>query len=330
LSPSAPRIIASLAAGALAAIGLSACGSHASSTTVSAVQSTTTTSATVTLPGTGHPPVTIGDKNFTEQFVLGELYRQALAAQGFNVSLTRNIGPTAVSIQAIQSGRLDLYPEYLQAWNTDVAADPRQYPSARAAYDGAQRYAQAHGMALLDPTAFSHTDAIAVTEAYAAQNGLHTIADLAKVAPKLMLGGPPQFKQIPTGLPAIEQGYNVILAGFIPLALGDQYQALDQGAIQAADVITTDGQLDAGEYVLLGDPKNIFGWGNVIPVVSGKVLAAEGPVFSQTINRVDAMLTPQVMRQLDASVDVAHQDPADVAKRFLLDTGLIPTLVPGS
>jgi osmoprotectant transport system substrate-binding protein len=136
--------------------------------------------------------VTIGDKNFTEQFVLGELYRQALAAQGFNVSLTRNIGPTAVSVQAIQSGRLDLYPEYLQAWNTDVAADPHHYASARAAYDAAQRFAQAHGMALLDPTAFSHTDAIAVTAAYASQNGLHTIPDLAKVAPKLTLGTPVQ------------------------------------------------------------------------------------------------------------------------------------------
>jgi osmoprotectant transport system substrate-binding protein len=89
-------------------------------------------------------------------------------------------------------------------------------------------------------------------------------------------------------------------------------------------VITTDGELNAGEYVLLADPKNVFGWGNVIPVASSKILDAEGPVFAQTINRLDALLTPQVMRQLDASVDVAHQDPADVAKRFLLDTGLIP------
>jgi osmoprotectant transport system substrate-binding protein len=317
------RRFSSLAAGALAATALAACGSHGRATTVSTVQSTTV-AATTTLPGTGRPPVTIGDKNFTEQFVLGELYRQALAAQGFNVSLTRNIGPTSVSVQAVQSGRLDVYPEYVQTWNAEVAADTSSYPSVRAAYDAAQRYAQAHGMALLNATPFNSTDAIAVTEGYATQNGLHTIEDLARMDPKLMLGGPLQFQQSPTGLPAIQQAYGVNPAGFTPLALGDQYQALDLGTIQAADVRTTDGQLSAGEYVILGDPKNVFGWRNVVPVVSQKALDAEGPVFAQTINRVSARLTAQVMRQLDANVDVAHEDPADVARRFLLDTGLIP------
>jgi osmoprotectant transport system substrate-binding protein len=283
----------------------------------------------VSLPGTGRPPIVIGDKNYTAQFVLGELYRQALAAQGFTVSLNRNIGPTAVTIQAMQSGRLDLYPEDLQTWNTAVAGDTQIYSSAHAAYLAAQRYADAHGMVLLKPTPFSYADAIAVTAAYADQNGLRTIGDLAKVAPKLTLGAPPQFKDSLTGLVGIQQAYDVIPAGFTPLQLGDQYQALDQGTIQAADVNTTDGELQAGEYRLLGDPKNVFGWRNVVPVVSRKALQAEGPVFTDTINRVTALLTPPVMRQLDANVDVAHQDPAAVVKRFLLDTGVI-TPTPGS
>src|SRR5436305_8998192 len=75
------------------------------------------TSTTTTLPGADKPPVTIGDKNFTEQFVLGELYYQALKAQGFTVYLNRNIGPTEVRVQALESGRLALYPEYLDIWN---------------------------------------------------------------------------------------------------------------------------------------------------------------------------------------------------------------------
>ena len=323
LPPFALRRLPWIAAGALAAVGLAACGSNGRRATVTHVPSTTA-AATITLPGSGRPPVVIGDKNFTEQFVLGELYRQALAAQGFNVSVTRNIGPTTVTIQAIESGRLDLYPEYLRTWQSDVAADTRPYPSVRQAFQAAERFARAHGMALLDPTPFSSTDAIAVTDAYAGENGLHTIDDLTRVASNLTLGGPPQFKQSPSGLPALEQAYDVIPEGFTPLALGDQYQALDQGTIQAADVQTTDGQLDAGEYTLLGDPRNVFGWGNVIPVVNLKTLEAEGPVFAQTINRVNALLTVQVMRQLNSDVDVAHQDPADVARRFLLDTGLLP------
>jgi osmoprotectant transport system substrate-binding protein len=313
---------ASAAAAAVIAVVLSACGSHKHTTTVRSIQSTTTQS-TVSLPGTGRPPIMIGDKNYTAQFVLGELYRQALGAQGFTVSLNRNIGPTAVTIQAMQSGRLDLYPEDLQTWNTAVAANTQTYPSAHEAYLAAQRYADAHDMVLLKPTPFSYTDAIAVTAGYANQNGLRTIGDLAKVAPKLTLGAPPQFKNSLTGLLGIQQAYDVTPAGFTPLQLGDQYQALDQGTIQAADVNTTDGELQAGQYRLLGDPKNVFGWGNIVPVVSRKALLAEGPVFVETINRVNALLTAPVMRQLNANVDVAHQDPAAVAKRFLLDTGVI-------
>jgi osmoprotectant transport system substrate-binding protein len=267
--------------------------------------------------------VTIGDKNFTEQFVLGELYRQALGAQGFNVTLNRNIGPTDVTIQALESGSLDLYPEYLQTWNTAVAGDTRTYASEHAAYRAAQRFAHRRGMALLDPTPFNSSGALAVTIAYARGNKLSTIGDLVKLAPNMTLGAPPQFKDGQPGLPALQQAYGVVPGAFSALQEGDQYQALDQGTIQAAAVDTTDGQLEAGEYRLLRDPKNVFGWGSVVPVVSGKVLEAEGPVFSQTINRVTALLTIDVMRRLNADVDVAHQDPASVAKRFLLDTGVI-------
>jgi osmoprotectant transport system substrate-binding protein len=313
---------AALATAALAALALSGCGSHKHPRTTGSVQSTPTT-VTVDLPGTGRPPVKIGDKNFTEQFVLGELYRQALAAQGFNVTLNRNIGPTDVTIQALESGRLDLYPEYLQTWNTAVAGDTRTYASVHAAYRAGQRYARAHGLTLLDPTPFNSSGALAVTVAYAHVNRLSTIADLVRLAPTLTLGAPPQFKDGQPGLPALQQAYGVVPGAFTALQEGDQYQALDQGTIQAAAVDTTDGQLEVGEYRLLTDPKNVFGWGSVVPVVSGKVREAEGPVFTQTINRVTALLTVDVMRRLNADVDVAHEDPGSVAKRFLLDTGVI-------
>jgi osmoprotectant transport system substrate-binding protein len=322
-SPSS-RQLASAAFATFAGLAVAACGSNGTTTrAATSAPSTTTTALNVTLPGTGKPRVTIGDKNYTEQFMLGELYRQALVAQGFTVSLNRNIGPTAVSVQAVESGRLDLYPEDLQTWNTAVAGDRAGYPGPHAAYEAALRYARKQGLTLLNPTPFGYTDAIAVTAAYAQQNDLHSIADLAKVAGKWTLGAPPQFKQRPGGLTGIESAYSVMPAAFMPLQLGDQYQALDQGTIQAADVNTTDGQLDAGIYTLLADPKNVFGWGNVVPVVAPKTLDAEGPVFAQTINRVSALLSPPVMRQLDAQVDVAHQEPAAVARRFLLDTGLV-------
>ncbi len=306
----------------LVALGLGACGGGEHDPTADAPPSTTTTAPA--LPGTGKPQVIIGDKNFSEQFLLGELYAQALSAQGYNVQLNRNIGPTEVTLQALYSGRLDMYPEYLGTWNTSVAGYRHGFATEAAAARGARHYARLHGLTLLQPTPFSDTDGIAVTIAYAVAHGLHTIADLRKVATKLSLGAPPQFQQGPGGLGTLEQAYGFVPASFQPLEVGAGYQALDQGAVQAAWVNTTDGQLDAGEYRLLRDPRNVFGWGQAVPVVPAKVLAAEGPAFATTINKVSRLLTTTTMRDLNDQVGVYQQDPAVVAKQFLQAHGLVP------
>jgi osmoprotectant transport system substrate-binding protein len=285
---------------------------------------TSATTSTTPLPGTGKPPVVIGDKNFTEEFVLGELYYQALRAQGFDVSLDRNIGPTSVSVQALATGRLAMYPENLQTWNSDVAGYRRGFRSAGAAYQAGQHFALAHGFVLLNPTPFSDTGAIAVTVAYGAQNRLRSIIDLRRVAASLTLGGPLQFAQGPGALlPVLEQTYGFQPASFTALAVGQQYPSLNQGSIQAANVNTTDGELATGDYTLLRDPANVFGWGNVVPVMSTRALDEEGPVFAATVNHVSSLLTTSVIRQLNELVDVAGQSPAAVATAFLQTHGLL-------
>jgi osmoprotectant transport system substrate-binding protein len=267
--------------------------------------------------------VTIGDKNFTEQFVLGELYRQALAAEGFNVSINRNIGPTEVSYQAVASGRLAMYPEYLDVWNTSVAGYTKQFSSAQSAYQAAEEFAQAHGMVLLTPTPFSDTEALGILRSYGVDHGLRTMEDLGAAATDMTIGAPPEFQSSPTGLPAIEQAYGFSPAAVKPLDIGAQYTALERGTVQAAYVTTTDGQLSNRAFQLLRDPQSVFGVGNVVPVVSQKVLAAEGPDFAATIDRVSRLLTLRVMRQLNADVDIYNQDPAAVARQFLQAHGLV-------
>ena len=171
---------------------MTACG--ASTTTTSPLA--TSSAQTTNLPGNGRPTVTIGDKNYTEQFVLGELYYEALKAQGFSVQLNRNIGPSEVTLQALQSGRLGMYPEYIDTWNQTIAGDQRSFKTLSGARTTAgQGYAFAHGLQLLSPTPFSDTDAIGVGLDYAVQNGLSTIRDLRKVAQSLTFGAPPQFQQ---------------------------------------------------------------------------------------------------------------------------------------
>jgi osmoprotectant transport system substrate-binding protein len=269
--------------------------------------------------------VAVGDKNtFPEQFILGALYEQALGAQGYSVSLDRNIGPIDVTIRALQSGSVAFYPEYIGVWTRDVAGYKRTFKSADAAYQAGQRFALAHGFELLNPTPFSDTSAIGVTLTYAGQHGLSSIGDLRKLAPKLTIGGPPQFENSPTGLAGVEQAYGFAPAVFKALPFGEQYPALDQGTIQAADVNTTDGQLASYSYAVLRDTAHVFGWGNVVPVVTQKVLEQEGPAFAATINKVSALLTTPVIRQLNAAVALQHQDPAKVAKQFLQAHHLVP------
>jgi len=106
--------------------------------------------------------------------------------------------------------------------------------------------------------------------------------------------------------------------------VGDQYQALNQGSVQAAAVNTTDGDLASGDYRVLGDPSHVLGWGNVVPVVTQKTLEKEGPTFPATINAVNALLTLSAMRQMNEQVE-QHVDPAAVAVQFLETHGLIPS-----
>ncbi len=311
-------------------LGLSACGGgsgDSASATHTQTTSTTTTN-TSTLPGTGRPQVTIGDKNFTEQFVLGELYSQALEAQGYTVQVNRNIGPSEVTIQALESGRLAMYPEYLGTWNTAIAKSKRTFRNVRSAYRAGQHYALAHGLELLDPTPASSTGAIGVTNTYAIDNGLRALGDLRRVAPSMTLGGPQQFQTSSTGLPLLQQVYGFTPAAFKALDVGAQYQALDHGTVQAVNVGTTDGPLTSGQYTLLRDPRHAFGWGNIVPIVAARVLTAEGPAFTATIDRVSALLTTNVLRHLNAAVDQGNEDPKVVAQQFLKAHGLVPANAP--
>jgi glycine betaine/choline ABC-type transport system substrate-binding protein len=171
------RQLSALAVTAVLSAGALGCGSGGnssasdpaggSSATPTSTSTTSASTGTASLPGTGKPQITLGDKNFTEQFVLGELYKQALEAQGYDVFLNRNIGPTEVSLPAVESGRVDIYPEYLATWDRTVADDRRPFGSPLGAYRAGQQYALAHGLQLLNATPFTDTQAIAVTRAYA-------------------------------------------------------------------------------------------------------------------------------------------------------------------
>ena len=124
------------------------------------------------------PPIRIGTKNFTEQTILGELYRQALEAKGYEVVLKPDIGSSEIVHRALRRGALDMYPEYIGVLLSEVAQDTDRPPSDAAAYDAAQAFERRNGFTLLAQTPFADANALAVKPAFARRHRLSSIADL--------------------------------------------------------------------------------------------------------------------------------------------------------
>ena len=127
------------------------------------------------------PTIVIGTKNFDEQYILGELYRQALVAKGYDVSYKQNIGSTELVQTSLTSGKINFYPEYTGVIVQVVfhkASSPR---TAAKTYALAKSLERTKGYTVLRPTPFYDTDVVAVTNATAKKYGLKSIGDLKKV-----------------------------------------------------------------------------------------------------------------------------------------------------
>ncbi len=319
--------VALATAAVLAACGSSSSGSGSGSSSFSS----SSTSGTIGHaspppaahgPGVGKPPVTIGDKNFTEEYILGSLYAQALSAQGYRVNVKGNIGSSEITYKALQSGQIDMYPEYTGTLLTAVAGVTAPPHSAEQAYTEAKAFAEKHGFTLLDQTPFYDSDALGTLKSYARQRHLATISDLKPLGKSVKLGGAPEFATRFEGLVGLKKEYG-INPTFVPLAIGLTYKALDSGQVQVEDVFTTDPQLTTGKYAILTDPKKVFGFQNVAPIVNKKVLAAEGPAFAQTINKVSGLLTIGAIQRMNAAVALEQQPYPEVARQFLQANGLL-------
>jgi osmoprotectant transport system substrate-binding protein len=287
--------------------GLAACGSK---------KKESSTSGASGQPGKGKPPVKLGAKNFPEEFILGQLYKQALESKGYTVQFKNNIGSTEVIDKALTSGQIDVYPEYMGEIVLTLKGDKRSPKTAEATYAEAKAFQEKRGFALLDRTPFFNADALAVKPDFAKKNGLRSDADLKKLK-HFTYGAPPENKTRFTGVIGLKQVYGLNNFTFKPLAIGLQYKALDQGQIDVADVFTTDGQLQGGKYTVLTDPEAVFGYQNVTPVVKKSLLTQEGPEFAQTMNAVSSKLTLEAIRKMNAAVSLDKQDPAKIADQFL-------------
>jgi osmoprotectant transport system substrate-binding protein len=275
------------------------------------------------LPGKGKPRVTIATKNFTEQFVLGQLYSQALRAKGFTVDLKQNVGTSEILDRVLTTGGIDMYPEYIGVIVQELAGAKARPKTADETYRRAKAFEEKRGFTLLARTPGFDADANAVRPELAKRYGLKSTADLKKLGP-FRYGGPPENRTRFQGAVGMKEVYGLDKLEYVSLQIENRYPALHSGKIDVAAVFTTEGQLtQKSRYVLLTDPKGIFGFQNITPVVSRKVLSEQGPAFRQTLDAVSAKLTNDALQKMNAAVDLEAQKPADVARKFLRSNGLL-------
>ena len=278
-------------------------------------------------PGGGQQPqgaalrITLGTQAFPEAKVLGELWRQALAANGFTVTLRKGVGPAADLDRLLGRHEIDGHVAYTGTVLSVVAHQSVSGLSPTATYERAKRFYSGRGMAMSAMTPFQNKDAIATTTTTAQQRDLGSVSDLRKLGP-FTLGARPEFEDLQLGLKGLRADYGLDRARFEGVELGKQYAALDSGRVDAVDAFTTDPQLRSGDYTLLSDPKLLFGSQNVVMTVrKDKLKVVGGEKFLRVVSAVNRELNQDDIVELNAAVTEGQSDEV-AAARFLRDHDL--------
>ena len=266
-------------------------------------------------------PVRVGSKNFTEQFVLGELYAQALEASGIKTEKKLNLGGTLIAHKALEEKQIDLYPEYT---GTILLAVLKQesMTDAKAVYDKVKGDYAAKGLVVLNQAPVNNTYVLVVRQDTADKYKLETNSDLTKVAKDLKLGAGPEFRDRKDGLPGLRDKYGMEFKEDLQLAIGLRYQALKNDQIQVVNGYSTDGMISAMKLKRLKDDKNLWPPYYIVPVVRKDALDAN-PKLADVLNRVSALLDDATMAELNYKVDGEKMEPKDVARDFLKAKGVV-------
>ncbi|MGH3090034.1 MAG: glycine betaine ABC transporter substrate-binding protein [Rubrobacteraceae bacterium] len=276
------------------------------------------------------PTISIGSKNFTEQYILGNLYAEALENAGFNVERNLNLGSEQIADRALQNGEIDMYPEYtgtaLVAIHDYGEENLAELESPEATYEAAaELYAERDpANTMLQPADFNNTYGIFVRAGIAEEQNLETLEDLAEASPDLTFVSYSEFQNRSDGYPNLQDNYPAFDFQDITIAnqLGLRYQGIQQGDGDVGVGFTTDGQLASDELAVMNDPQNIWPFYNPAPVVLTETLE-ENPEIEEVLNEVTASLDVETMRELNGMVDLEQEDPEDVAREYLEEEGLI-------
>ncbi|SDE32586.1 ABC transporter substrate-binding protein [Glycomyces harbinensis] len=262
--------------------------------------------------------IVVGSQDYYSSEIIAEIYAQALEAEGFTVDRQFRIGQREAYVPELESGSIDLFPEYsgplLQYWEPDT--------EARLADDvyAALQEAVPDGLRVLEQSPATDQDSYTVTRAFADQWGLTTIDDLAKVTEPMTMGGNSEGETRPNGPQGLLDTYGVEV-GFTPIEDGGgplTVTALQDGDIQLAIIYSADPSIAANDLVSLQDTKGLFLASHVVPVASDGVDDDAAAV----IDEVSAAMSPEDLVALNSRSVNEELPAATIATDWLAEKGL--------
>jgi osmoprotectant transport system substrate-binding protein len=319
------RLLFALVAASVLALGVAACGGD-DDDDGDGDEGETSAQVIEANPDNEGIELTIGSKNFDEQFILGEIYAQALEAAGYTITKDLNLGSEQIALRALEQGEVDAYPEYTStALTSFFGFAPEDVPGdAQQAYEESQAEFEQQGLVAFPPTPFSSANAVGTLTETADELGLASISDLEGQSEELVLAGSPECRQRIDCLAGLSEFYGLTFREFTPVDIELRYEVLDQDDADLSILFTTDGQLaESDEYTLLEDDMGVLPAGNVLFVASQDAVDRAGPDMQETVELVQEGLTLEVMQELNARVSLDRERPEDVAADYLQAAGYV-------
>ncbi|KUO19121.1 ABC transporter substrate-binding protein [Streptomyces dysideae] len=267
--------------------------------------------------------VVVGSNNFPESILLADIYGEALKAKGVKVSYKPNIGSRETTYGLLENGSITVLPEYNGSLLSYL--DSKAEQTSADAVNAAVKSKLDSELTLLESSPAEDKDSVSLNAETAKKYNLtaeSTLEDLKDIAPELVIGGSPEFQTRHQGLVGLKSEYGLEFKSFKALDAGGPLTlaALKKNTVQAADIFTTDPSIIKERFVVLQDPKNLFGYANVTPLVYKSGLDQEGVA---ALNAVSAKLDTKTLLDLDSQVQLENKDPLDVAQAWLKSAGLV-------
>lgn len=290
------------------------------------------------LGGGSKPTIKIGSVGFDEAKVMAEIYAQALEANGYTVD--RNgigLGDRSVVAPAIESGQIDLQPEYIGS-RLSAYEIPHGYTGPAPTGDSAANLASLQqalapkNLTVLNYTPAIDTNAFVVRADTAQQLGLSKMSDTAAVQTQLKWGLATDCPTNPLcGAPggALQGQYGITaqtIAGATQLSACDtpMADALKAGTIDVAELCSTQPDILVNGWKILDDDKHTQPADNVAPIVRNDYLAkVDKTSFEKILNDVSAKIDTPTLADLYKQVAVDHKDVKDVAAAWLKSAGFV-------